>query len=623
MAIVAGKIDSFCINDNEDIIYAGNNSGEILLINVSNWQVINRFQANFGNIVVITLHKTLPYIASLGMDRTISILEILSPNELKLITKFSLRSVEAWNDVQRFFPGRTEAQPLAFHPTEKKLVTKNASSALLEISFENDKVEIIHCTRMHSYSDLMTVLYHTDNSVLSGSQGKVILSNNKVIINEWDFFERNIHWFEPIEDNIYLIASDEFRVFKFDVTDQNPIIVGPIITKDDLEHVTYNKVSKRAFIAGFDRNVYEININDCTSMGIVFEAPFKMRWIKTLENNPDILIIQCRNGGLYKVSLSEKKIIATIKETPESLWTSDFNKKGDIILGGDGSKIHKIEIKDDLNLQSRIPLLEFSVLTDALDQVGYTKRLVVDNEGNTYIGRTDGKLYVLKAEKLSLLTKTGSAIRDLAFNNVSNTIFVALESGMVLVINASDGKILESYLSDNNQPIWSIAFNPKRKYLVMAENGGLIHIIDIENGNRIKSFNEGSRPKRMKWISDDILLFNRIGDLMMLNCENWELKELTSKIGNTIEDFIVDLSNNYLLMISYTHQIILCDLNTGEILDETFDQCDYSKGISWLYNVGTSGRQYPLDFLTYGRSGECHLYRIQDEAIFSLSKSIG
>ena len=622
MAIVAGKIDSFCINADETLIYAGNNSGEILLIDVPEWKVINRFQANLGTITVMAIHKSLPYIASLGMDRSITVWEIRSPSALSLVSRFSIRNIHPWNDLEPYGPGRTEAQPLAFHPTKKRLVTKNASSALLELSFEDDKMEVLQCTRMDTYGDLMTVRYHSENEILSGSQGKVILSNHKTILKEWDFEERNIHWFEPMGDSTYLIASDEFRVYRFDLNDDNKLVTGPVITRDDLEHVTYNKTSKRAFIAGFDRNVYEINIEDCSSKGIAFHAPFKMRWIKSLENDPDKLIIQCRNGGLYKVSLSQKKINSTIKETANALWTSDFDRSGNIIIAGDGGSIYKMEMGTETDIQSRIPSLKFSILNDSLDPTSYTKRLVIDGD-NIYIGRTDGNLYVLNSTGLKLLANTGSAIRDLSFYHELQHIFVALENGSVLMINASTGEQVSAFKSNTDQPIWSIAFNEKLKYLTVGENGGAIHIIDVSTGKCLQSIDEAARPKRMKWIDDTTLLFNRIGDLMRLDCNDWMVTEHVGKIGNTIEDFIVDPVNRYLLIISYTFQIILCDLDTGDILDTSFDQCDYSKGISWLYNKKTSGRQYPLDFITYGRSGECHFYRILNESIISLSRSIG
>lgn len=623
MAVVAGKIESFCINSDESLIYGGNNSGEILIIDVDSFEIKGRYQANYGTIVSITIHPLLPYIATLGYDRMITIWEIKSHESIIQIARFSTRNLEVWNDFLPIVDGRGGGHPLAFHPTEKRLATKSARSALLELSFENNIINILHCTRIHFSQELVSVYYHNEDQIISGAPGSIIISENKTIINSWSLEELNIHCFEPIGENTYLIASDDRRVYKLNVADNTPILIGPRITLDDLEQVTYNKTSNRAYIAGFDRNVYEINIEDCTSKGIAFAAPFKMRWIKSLQKNPDQIILQCRNGALYKVNLPEQKIISTIKETPLALWTSDFLSNGDIVIAGDSGSIYGLKKTSTVDGQSRIPSFQFSAINSNLGLDSYTKRLIVDNEDNIYIGRTNGHLFVLNSNGLTKLNSLGSAIRDLAYSASSDLIFAALESGTVSVLSKATGEVVSKYHSDNNLPVWSLAFNEKRNILAFGEyEAGSIHLVNVTNGERLFSFPEATRPKRMKWIDDDTLLFNRFGDLLKIDCKKMIVSEIVTQLGNTIEDFVVDYENRYVVIIAYTKEITLCDLDTGQILDRCYGQCDYSKGISWVYNHDVSDRQYKLDFFIYGRSGECHFYRILDEAIFSLGFSV-
>jgi hypothetical protein len=44
---------------------------------------------------------------------------------------------------------------------------------------------------------------------------------------------------------------------------------------------------------------------------------------------------------------------------------------------------------------------------------------------------------------------------------------------------------------------------------------------------------------------------------------------------------------------------------------------DYSKGIAWL-DSSVDPRLYPWDFITWGRSGAAHHFRIHDEKIMAL-----
>ena len=69
-------------------------------------------------------------------------------------------------------------------------------------------------------------------------------------------------------------------------------------------------------------------------------------------------------------------------------------------------------------------------------------------------------------------------------------------------------------------------------------------------------------------------------------------------------------------IINYATDVVLCDLETGEALATCADQIDYSKGLVFLEPDDPAA--YPLDFITFGRSGTAHLFRIHNEKCVQL-----
>ena len=94
-------------------------------------------------------------------------------------------------------------------------------------------------------------------------------------------------------------------------------------------------------------------------------------------------------------------------------------------------------------------------------------------------------------------------------------------------------------------------------------------------------------------------------------------RPLVTTMQNTVEDFIWDNMRRYLVVICYMTTIALADFETGEKLDLVRDQLDYSKGLMWL-DPTPDPRLYPYDFVTWGRSGDVHQFRIHDEQLVAL-----
>ena len=130
-----------------------------------------------------------------------------------------------------------------------------------------------------------------------------------------------IHWFEHVSAGEYLVASDSCFVARLDIESSADPLVSAPFTRDDLEHVTYNPTSGRSFVSSFDRTIYEIDPKTCVVIGPVCHLPFKARWLASMTREPSTLVVQVRNGGLYKYNVETGACLGIIKETPEALWT--------------------------------------------------------------------------------------------------------------------------------------------------------------------------------------------------------------------------------------------------------------------------------------------------------------
>ena len=53
-------------------------------------------------------------------------------------------------------------------------------------------------------------------------------------LKEWRLGNFNLHWFEPVGEDEYLIACDELYVIRLNVKDRRPPVVGKRLTRDDL-----------------------------------------------------------------------------------------------------------------------------------------------------------------------------------------------------------------------------------------------------------------------------------------------------------------------------------------------------------------------------------------------------
>ncbi len=617
------KFESMCVDTSETLLFAGTLGGTISVIDIDSLRPISWISAHAGTIIAMNAHPTEPIIATLSMDQTASIWEYDPSGQLSQICSIILRDIQPDNDDDRQvndFVGNS--QPLGLSSTKPWLVTRTGNAGLLELDYGSGSFEIRSCKRMHDLADLIMSVYVPEtNQVLSASAlGHLTLSDNGELVREWQIGRSSVHWAAPISGSTFLLTSDDRRVVRLDIDGDEPPLFGDVFAGDDVEHLQYNSTTKRAFASSFDRHVYEIDPETCDATRKVFSAPFKTRWLASLERDPETLIVQCRDGSLHKAKLDNPLATKSARATPQAIWTAATSADGELVMAGEGTSLLRLR-GTKIDGQSRIPYFAHSKQTLNGSLGGHTKRLVIDGQtGNVVMGRTDGNIVVANRETNVILTNVGSAVRDLTLGP-NGSAYVATESGAVQQIDLASGASETVFESAAGYPVWSLAHRDSTGTLAILERFGSLHLMDTTTRTHTDAEVDLSRCKRAKWVGDSRVMFSTAQDVKELDIGTGAVREVGTWAGNTVEDFIWDPQRRWVVAISYLCKLYLFDYDTGRTLAVIRDQIDYSKGLCWLAGA-VPDTAYPLDFATFGRSGTVHLYRLHDDNLVALGPAL-
>ncbi|HMQ11114.1 MAG TPA: hypothetical protein PKC21_08885 [Oligoflexia bacterium] len=609
--------NSFCIDISEQFIFVGTNSGQIEVVDVDTFSVMNSVQAHDGLIETMAGHSYHKLIAAYGKDGWVS---IWSYNDAGQLTKIQDIQTRYFSPPDNEPPFKSTSQALCWHKTKKRLAGHSGNSGVFEIDISDQSYNLLHCSRIFKNLDVITTQYveNSDQLLVASIRGHAALTDGGKVIKEWDFGKGNrnqaLHWFEHLSDGNYLIASDGQRIIRFSITDTEPVTQGPLVAKDHLEHVTLNRKERRAFCSSFDRNIYEIDPDTCESLGTIWKAPFKCRWIKTLERDPSLMIVNCRNGGLYKVNINDGKSIGIIKDTPDALW-SGIILQNNFILAGEGDYWRLLEATGSDFNQRSTTFLSKKIQFEA-DSKYYTKRVIsVGEDGQVLLGRSDGSLVLSKPENSTTLCKLPAAVRDLVYSQSRKAVYVACEDSHVYKVDISLGTATS--IQQFEMPVWAVALNEDDTTLAVGTRMNFVYFLNLSEHKIEKVSTECRFIKRLKWYDSNRLFVASSGSLRQLNQKAQSSLTLVAKVSNTMEDFDWDINSRYIVAISYSRDIYLFDFASGKRLDIHGDSMDYSKGILFL-KKDTALSGYRTDFITFGRSGRINLFRVHDERIISL-----
>jgi WD40 repeat protein len=617
------NIESFCVIPNEERLVAGTLLGRLLVVNVDSFAVEREYDAHAGMIIAVDAHPSLPYICALGVDHFASVWTHDSSGHLSLVFQANLRLPRPENE-HNFPPVTSVSQAIAFHPTERRLLTRTANGAVAEIEFDHERFDFTWCRSFFVgfETGYLRYLVEGDRIFVASADGTAGIFDPKQrdqCILSYRYNHEQIHAAEHVEGPHYLLPSDSRRVIRLDVTGEKPPVVGPAIVRDHLERVDYNRKSKRAFISSFDRCIYEVCPETGQLVGLVARTPMKCRWLKTLERDPTILIVQCRNGALYKINVERREVTGVLKETPNALWCGARFGDG-ILLAGDGSEVLKL-IPAGAPCESRQNLLNAEWVDVGYDPGFYTKRLAVQAsesaplEPVAFLARTDGKIHGWNGSRIWELADLGSPLRDIAAGPAGDELFAVTEDGTAHCVDSKSGKVRRTFHSPKGEPLWSLAYNHERGLLAVAEREGSLYLLDAATFSVEGEIPGIRRSKRARWLDQDHLLTVSLSELREVDLNLQTVNVLIPSQRNTIEDFSWSLDKKYLVVVTYAQDVTLFDLTTRTFMHSVSFDMHYPKGIEW---IPPRENAYRYEFLVWGRSGKARQYRVHGARIISL-----
>jgi hypothetical protein len=606
------KIESFCLDAEERFIYAGTISGEILSIELESFSIKKRFQAQSGSISIIAKHPKLPYLSTRSGGWVVTLWKQGIGCDLKKLIEIDVLNIRPQKIACSKKPLEFSDQALAFHPIKPLLATRTGEDGLLELEFNEHSYKVSSYSSVHEVHHISNLRYVVNtNKILCGTvHGHVFLLEEGKIIQSWKIADEDIHWFEHCYDDIYLIANDSRRLFRLDLASSDALFSGNKFARDDFEHVIFDPTTNRAFASSFDRNIYQVDPVTCEMIKVIWTAPYKCRWIAFLKKNPDILIVLCRNGGLYKISIDTSEVVSEIKLTPNAIWTACQIDSGKIIASGEGNYLQEFIPNRISNIYNRITTFDRKCISFNSNSEFFFKRSIFDNiNGCLWLGSTDGSIVAFKKGKFSRVISLPSAVRDLTVDSKSLFLYVVCEGGELFKVSLQSLSIVEQWRS--NFPLWALALNEEVGVIAVSERMGDLVLLDIYHLQPISREVNHRYSKRMKWIDSNTLLYGSEGAILKYDISKLAAFEFIKETGNSVEDFVWDKHNKYLALINYNRKVMLFQLSTGQLLDSVHDQFDFSYGILWL-NEHSS---FPNEFVTFGRIGTlCH-YQVYENCL--------
>jgi WD40 repeat protein len=594
-AMTVDKARRFC--------FSGDKNGALHILRCSTFELVCHEQVLKGTIQAVAYHDHLQCIGILGKDKFIYIYRFDSEHMRLILEKsYDLRSYCG----RQYADLHSESQAIMFHPERPVVATRSANGGLVVLDYSTDEVLI----ESHFFEgDTVTTQFSRDGrTLLAGST-----RGDMAVFIDFAFRFRlrtqevveTIHWFEETEPGVFLVANDARRLMRLDL--KSPLLAesGPVFALDDMEHVCYLDATERVFASSFDYHVYEMDKNDLSVKRVVARLPFKLRWMRPCSEQNDELIVQCRNGLLYRVFIESGRFEVIYGNVGPTLWTCAFRNQNDAIMAGDFSHILRLGIEPNLGETQ----LSFSSSSPVLEPHSFAKRVVYDPFVDQYlIGTSAGKIYSDKQGEIRLLAQLEGPVRDLCSSPSHPVVFAAIGTGQVIILESLGGRILNKLSFE--QPVWALAYNEKHRILAIAERLNFIHLLSFDTMTVLAKV-PSRIPKRIKWIDEQTLVFNHSGELQRLVLENGSFRFDPHFFGlinrNTVEDFATDLTGRYLVCINYNKLVMLFDLQDGTQLDSMTLGDDYFKGIMRIPEENYGG-----SFLVYGRTGKVYHIRIHD-----------
>ena len=310
------KAECMAVSAGEDLVFIGMSTGHVAVLDAKTLQLRADIKSNDGSVYGIAVNPAGDMIATLGKDKRVSLVS-WNGRALQFAGAYNTRTVRPSNDTTVYEDVDSDSHAVAFHPTLDRLATREASGGLVELDFTRAGVFTpVHCTRVCGDDDVNSVRY-VGEDVYSGSQGGLVVrSRGTDVIHRWQMASGGAaHWICDGPGELLYVATDFGFAAEINRRRNDIYRHGLPFTRDDLECVDYNPVSKRLFAVSFDRNVYEVDTVTMNAARVVFKARFKLKYCYSFRSAPDELLILIRDGSVQRIDVERAAVLEEFRET--------------------------------------------------------------------------------------------------------------------------------------------------------------------------------------------------------------------------------------------------------------------------------------------------------------------
>jgi hypothetical protein len=609
MNVALNKVHAFAVDAAEQRLFAGTLGGALLTVDVDSLAVRTSQWLHSGEIEAVACHPVLPYVATLAGDQSVALLE-RQGDELRLVHRLRLRDIAAENEYD-FDAGASFSQALAFHPRLPRLLTRNTSGALVELEFDGRALVPRWCRGYFRTSegarDLVYVRYlvGSEHAFATSRSGFVVVDPQRHadVLHAWNPDDQVIHCAEHVEGHEYLLGSDSRRVYRVDLTGAAPPKTGPRIACDSVERIVRCRADGRAFLTGFDGCVREFDPLTLEAKGVLVRLPYQCRWLAALERQPGTLLVQCRNGAIYRLDVSARRVSACLRSAPQALFAGTL--RGDEAWIGSEGGLRRLHVG---NLASRRVDLNGAGAVRALCLLaGPDEILAAGASGDVLALGGDGT-----ARRVASL---GAPVRDLVAGEGS-TAYAVCEDGSAHRVDAGSG-VLASFHAPEAEPLWSAAWNPQRRLLAVGGREGGHYLLGGDDLAHRATLRGDGAARRLRWFDSDRLLVVRRTTLNAVHIDDGSVETLVQSQAATIEDYAFSHDRRYLAVCNYYRNLRLVHVGTRTLAHEAPVDVDFPSGLLWLPpHAGSSA--YPYVLLVFGRSGCVHRFQVHDDRLVNL-----
>ncbi len=613
------KAECMAVSAAEDLVFIGMSTGHVAALDAKTLELRSDVKSNDGSVYGIAVNPAGDLIATLGKDKRVSLVS-WNGRTLQYVGSYNTRTMRPANDTMVYEDVDSDSHAVAFHPTLDRLATREASGGLVESRLHPHRR--LHAGALHAglrggRRQLGAVRGRGRVQRLAGWPRGALARHGD--LHRWRMANGGAaHWICDGPGELLYVANDYGFVAELNRRRNDIHRHGLPFTRDDLECVDYNPVSKRLFAVSFDRNVYEIDTVMMNAVRVVFNARFKLKYCYSFRSAPSELLILIRDGSVQRIDVERAAVLNEFRETALAQWSIVAADPDTFLVGGesDGIQIYR---RSGAREFDGMPQYEVETLPLGMEP-SYSKRIAWHRQTRTLLlARTDGRVYSWQEGQAAAreVVRFGDAVRDIDVQPFATVAYACTEGGLLREIDFSTGATLAEFEEPEGRPCWALAYNALHDVIAVGALYGSTYLLGAEHLTQVATGPRASRIKRMKWIGPTQMMMSASKWLEIVDWEKAEHRVLTDQLENTIEDFVYDPRSQTAVAISYTGDIALIDTVDRGLITRSPLDIDVAKGVIAAYDAEEQAGK-PLDVLVVGRLGRPLVFRAFNDKLYGL-----